>query len=213
MRLRLPAITHKALPAAPGPLLKALRALDHDPPSEGFLEVVGAGSSFYLFLHEGRPYCAGAYDDGRFVPRALSELASALHDVEEVTLCETDLALFLCTAVMFRKAPSAHVPLSLVDTDALLRNIRALGKDAVVVVGRGDARSLVFCRGGEPVALYPARGETFPTSGTIAERIVEYLYQDPDGAPVTMDLYDDIRLPPAKGSGEPLSSYLVETVN
>lgn len=213
MRLRLPAITRVALPASPSELVRALRALDREAPSEGFVELAGPGSSFFVFLHEGRPYCAGAYEEGRFVPRALSELATALHDVEEAALSTTDLPLFLCAAVMFRKAPSAHIPLTLVDSDALLRSIRALGKDAVVVVGRGDARSLVFCRGGEPVALYPARDEPFPTSGSLAERILEYVYQAPDGPPVTMDLYDDIRLPPAKSAGEPLSRYLVETLS
>ncbi len=213
MRLRLPAVTRAALPTAPAELVRALRALDGDAPREGFIELAGGRSTFFLFLHEGRPYCAGAYEDDRFMPRALSELASALHDVEEATLVTADLPLFLCAAVMFRKAPSAHVPLTLVDSDALLRNIHALGKDAVVVIGRGDARSLVFCRGGQLVALYPARDERFPADGTLGERILEYIYQSPDGPPVTMDLYDDIRLPPAKSAGEPLSRYLVETMN
>lgn len=212
MGLRLPAITRSALPTAPGELLRALRALDDEGPRQGFVELVGPRGAFFLFLHEGRPYCAGAFEDERFVPRAMSEVASALHDVTEASLTHTDLPLFLCAAVMFRKAPSAHVPLTLVDSDALLRSIRALGKDAVVVIGRGDARSLVFCREGEPVALYPARDEPFPTSGSLAERILEYVYQDPGGPPVTMDLYDDIRLPPAKNAGEPLASYLVETL-
>lgn len=213
MGLRLPAISRSALPASPGELLRALRALDREAPRQGFVELVGERASFFLFLHEGKPYCAGAYEDERFVPRAMSELASALGDVREAALTHTDLPLFLCAAVMFRKAPSAHVPLNLVDSDALLKSIRALGKDAVVVIGRGDARSLVFCRGGEPVALYPARDEPFPSSGSLPERILEYVYQDPGGPPVTMDLYDDIRLPPAKSAGEPLSTYLVETMS
>ena len=68
MGLRLPAISRSALPASPGELLRALRALDREAPRQGFVELVGERASFFLFLHEGKPYCAGAYEDERFVP-------------------------------------------------------------------------------------------------------------------------------------------------
>lgn len=211
MRLRLPALKRTPLPSSRAELLGALRALSQNPPSEGFLQVSRRGGESLLFLHRGRPHSAGALEDGRFVSLALSDFAGTLTGVEEASLSHADLPLFLCAAVMFRKAPAAHVPLSLVDSEALLRNIRDMGKDAVLVVQRGEARSLVFCREGEPAVLYPGRGEPFPERGAIADRIIEYVYQSPDGPAVTMDLYDDIQLSPARGAGQPLAHYLERT--
>jgi pSer/pThr/pTyr-binding forkhead associated (FHA) protein len=211
MPLRLPALRKERLPPTTETLMEVLRATSEDLPSEAFIQVEREGGESFLFILKGRAHSAGALEDDRFVPLALDAFAGTLRGVTSAALHVVDLPLFLCAAVMFRKAPSAHVPLSLFDSEALLKNVQAMGKDAVLVVSRGTARNLVFCRGGAPTVLYPAFDEDFPLDGDIADRIMEYVYQGRAGPPVTLDLYDDIQLPPARGAGEPIGHYLERT--
>jgi len=211
MPLRLPAIRTEALPSTTDALADVLIKIGDDLPKESFVQVVREGGESFLFFLKGRAHSAGAVIDDRFVPLALADFAGTLRGVTRATLHVVDLPLFLCTAVMFRKAPSATVPLSLFDSEELLKNVAAMGKDAVLVVSQGEARNLVFCRGGAPTVLYPAVDEDFPSDGDIADRIMEYVYQGRAGPTVRLDLYDDIQLPPAKGAGEPIARYLVPT--
>ncbi len=206
MRLRLPAQSARPLPPEPGALLQALHEVARDPPREGYLHLAHDDKDVVVFFYAGTPFSAGVYADDRFGPLPLSELSTSLTGVKSAELATTDLALFLCGAVLFRKAPAAHIPAALVDGETVLKNIRALGKDAVVVVHRGPARSLCFCRGGKPVALYTAPGEEIAKVGPIADRIVEYVYAH--GGAVTLDLYDDIQLQAAPDGGQPLETYL-----
>lgn len=210
MRLRLPAKSTKTLPTGAAELLAALQEAALDPPREGYLHLVHDDKDVVVFFYAGKPFQAGVFAEDRFGPMPLSELPSALRNVRAAELATTDLALFLCGAVLFRKAPAAHIPAALVDGETVLKNIRALGKDAVVVIQRGAARSLCFCRGGKPVALYTAPGEDIAATGPIADRIVEYVYAH--GGAVTLDLYDDIQLQQSPDAGEPLEAFLVQAV-
>ena len=46
--------------------------------------------------------------------------------------------------------------------DTLLQFLLETGRDSVLVIRYGDARSMAFCQKGTPVRLYPAEGEEFP---------------------------------------------------
>src|SRR5439155_22521933 len=63
------------------------------------------------------------------------------------------------------------------------------------------------CRGGDPAALYPAEGETFPEGQSVADQVVAYVQEKGN---LTLDLYDEIRLPAAADAGKPFESYLAE---
>ena len=210
MHLRLPALSNTQLPSAPTALVADLdwrlaAGL------EGYVEVELPGEVAVLFLHKGRTYCAGRMDeDGRFGALSLPRFFASLDGARSVTLCETDLPLFLCTAVLFRKAPAAQIPSSLVDSAAILDQLREAGRDAVLVIRRGGAKSLVFCREGVPMALYPGPGSEFPEADTVTDRIVEYVYAGDGKTEVTLDLYDEISLPPAPEAGQPVSSYRLD---
>lgn len=161
----------------------------------------------FLFCLQGKVHSAGALAGDDFVAASITETIQELRSMDRAVFCPTDVALLLCLAVPFRKAPNAQVPANLVDPHMLLESVRKTGTDAVIVVRRGDARSVAFCRNGEPEALYAAVDEEFPEEGTLADCIVAYVFSE-SAESVTLDIYDEIRLPPSKGAGEPLASYL-----
>ncbi len=207
--MRLPYLTEQPLPAGLEPALEALEAALGEG-THGYLRAWTPAGQRFLFFLRGRVHSAGRLDGDEFAAAGVGETVRALRTMQRAVFCGTDMALLLCLAVPFRKAPAAQVPAHLVDPHMLLDSVRRTGADAVLVVRRGDARTLAFCRNGEPEALYEAHGEPFPSDGSIADRIVEYVFAD--GSPsATLDIYDEIRLPPAPDAGEPLASYLAGT--
>lgn len=205
--MRLPFLTETPLPAALEPALEALEAALGGETPHGYLRAWTPEGQRFLFFLQGKVHSAGRLDGDEFAAAAVGETVRALRTMERAVLYGTDMALLLCLAVPFRKAPAAQVPANLVDPHMLLESVRRTETDAVLVVRRRDARTLAFCRNGEPEALYEASGEALPADGSIADRIVEYVFADPS-APVTLDIYDQIRLPPAPDAGRPLASYL-----
>lgn len=194
MKVCLPHLSESELPVEREALLEALAEQWDE--ADGYALVELADIDLLLFVRQGKIWCAGAVDGDRAYSVPLN-LAMARFPGKAARFYETDLPLFLCLAVMFRKAPSAQIPAHLVDADQILASVRETGKDAVLVLQRGASRSVAFCRGGEPAALYAAPGEAFAAEGSIADRIVEYVYAGPDQAEVSLLLYDEIRLPPA----------------
>lgn len=205
--MRLPYRSETTLPAGLDDALAATEAaLTSDTP-HGYLRAWTAGGQRFLFFLQGKVHSAGKLEGDEFIGAGIRETVQNLRGMERAVLYGADLALLLSLAVPFRKAPSAQVPASLVDPHMLLESVRKTETDAVLVVRRDDARTLAFCRNGEPEALFVASGETFPATGAIADRIVEYVF-DGDAQSVTLDIYDQIRLPPASDAGQPLASYL-----
>jgi pSer/pThr/pTyr-binding forkhead associated (FHA) protein len=159
----------------------------------------------FLFVRDGKTWCAGTRDsDGSLGALSVADFLRSVRGAREVTLHRTDLPLFLCAAVLFRKPPAAHVPAALVDSEALLKSVRALGKDAVLAVQRDGVWALAFCRSGDPVALYAANAAHAPESGTVSDRLMELIYASPTD--VTIQLYDEIRVPRASDAGQALAA-------
>lgn len=203
---RFPTLSTSNLPADLGELVSVLReSLAKGTVSDGYVRASSPSGDLFLFFHQGKVHSAGALEEDRFSMKTVPELFGALATAKSVSFCQTDAAILLCTAVLFRKAPSAQIPAGLLNSEELLYAIRETGKDAVLVVRNGDARSLVFCKGGEPAALYAADGEPFPGKATVADQIVAYL-KSRQGC--HLDLYDEIKLKPAAEAGQPLESYL-----
>jgi len=205
--MRLPYRSETALPVATSEALAAIEAALASETPHGYLRTWTKDGERFLFFLQGKVHSAGKLVGDDFTAAGIRDTVKALERTERAVLYGADLALLLSLAVPFRKAPSAQVPASLVDPHMLLESVRKTETDAVLVVRRDDARTLAFCRGGEPEALFVAEGETFPSEGAIADRIVEYVF-DGDAEGVTLDIYDSIRLPPATDAGEPLASYL-----
>ncbi len=208
--MRLPFLTEIPLPPALEPALEVVEAALAGETPHGYLRAWTSAGQRFLFFLQGKVHSAGRLDGDAFVAASVGETVRSLRTMRRAVLHGTDMALLLCLAVPFRKAPAAQVPAHLVDPHMLLESVRRTETDAVLVVRRRDARTLAFCRNGEPEALYEASGEPFPLDGSIADRIVEYVFGDTTD-PVTLDLYDQIRLPPAADAGRPLVSYLDAT--
>lgn len=203
---RFPTLSTSSLPADPREMVAVLReSLANGSVSDGYVRAGTANAEHFLFLHQGKAHSAGVLEEDRFSMRAFGEFFGAAVGARSVAFCHTDPAILLCTAVLFRKAPSAQIPARLLNSEELLYAIRETGKDAVLVVRNGDARTLVFCKGGEPAALYAADGEQFPDAPTVADRIVGYLKVT---SGCQLDLYDEIKLKPSAGAGQPLESYV-----
>lgn len=206
LMLTLPHLDRTDLPCTSlDALLGGLDGLVAGEARNGYVRAACPEGDAFVFIHNGRAYCAGMLEDGRFVARTVADAVAALSRAVAAAFVRTDLPLFLCTAVLFRKAPAAQLPVDLVDSESLLRHLREAGQDAVVVVRRQDAYNLVFCREGEPVVLYPAPGERFAEGRNVSEQLLEYCYASP--ADVALDLYHDIGLKPAPDAGKPLSAY------
>lgn len=203
---RFPTLSTNALPADPRTLANVLtESAANGTVTDGYVRAEAGGTEHFLFVHQGRTHSAGSLEEDRFTSRTIPEFFASVAGATRVSFQGTDAAMLLCTAVLFRKAPAAQIPARLLNSEELLFAIRETGKDAVLVVRNRDARSLVFCKGGEPAALYAADGETFRDAATVADRIVEYLKAN---AGCHLDLYDEIRIKPSQGAGQPFESYL-----
>ncbi len=208
--MRLPQPEEIELPTAVEETLATVeQALKTSP--HGYVRAWTAKGQRFLFCLQGKVHSAGALAGDDFVAASIAETVQELRSLKRAIFCPTDVGLLLCLAVPFRKAPNAQVPANLVDPHMLLESVRKTGADSVLVVRRGDARSVAFCRNGEPEALYAAVDEPFAEDGSLADRIVEYVFAESPES-VTLDIYDEIRLPPSKGAGEPLASYLAAEV-
>lgn len=199
--MRLPALAREDLPRAPPALLAALARVGTEP---AYVHARAGPAELFLFVRDGRAWCAGANEGGSLGALSVSAFVARVDTFDEAALCRCDLPLFLCTAVLFRKPPAAHIPAALVDGESLLKSVRALGKDAVLAVQRKDAWALAFCRSGEPAALYAAPELGVGTSGTPQDRLMELVYTAP--GEVVIDVYDEIRLPPASDAGQTLAA-------
>lgn len=205
--MRLPYCSETTLPLDVDEALAATEAALAGDIPHGYLRAWTGGGQRFLFFLKGKVHSAGKLEGDEFIAAGIRDTVQSLRTMERAVLYGADLALLLSLAVPFRKAPSAQVPASLVDPHMLLESVRKTETDGVLVVRRHDARTLAFCRNGEPEALFVAAGESFPTEGAIADRIVEYVFSG-NAEAVTLDIYDQIRLPPATDAGEPLASYL-----
>ncbi|MEM9068447.1 MAG: FHA domain-containing protein [Myxococcota bacterium] len=205
--MRLPFQREQPLPPDRAEAFAAVAKLLAGDTPHGYLRAWTASGQRFLFFLQGKLHSAGTLQGDEFVAATIRDSVAALANMHQAKFYATDVALLLCLAVPFRKAPAAQVPASLVDPHMLLESIRKTETDAVLVVRRSDARNVAFCRNGEPQALYTAGGEVFPGDGPIADRIVEYVFSDAPGE-VSLDIYDQIRLPPAADAGRPLASYL-----
>ncbi len=203
MTLRLPALSRSLIDADPAGEISAFLK---SKAAAGYVLAETANGSNALLVVNGKIFCAGTFQDDRFGMLPLPSFFASLEGAREIQLCETDLPLFLCTAVLFRKAPAAQIPLQIMDSATLLAHVQQMGKDAVLVVRRGEARNLVFCREGQPTAFYAAPKETIPEGDNVADRVIEYIYADSTAA-ITLDLYDEVRLPPAPDAGKPVEAY------
>ncbi|MBO6938353.1 MAG: FHA domain-containing protein [Deltaproteobacteria bacterium] len=205
--MRLPFRSETSLPVGLDDALAATEAALAGDTPHGYLRAWTKSGQRFLFFLQGKVHSAGKLEGDEFIAAGIRETVQSLRQMDRAVLHGADLALLLSLAVPFRKAPAAQVPASLVDPHMLLESIRKTETDGVLVVRRNDARTLAFCRNGEPEALFVAAGETFPEEGAIADRIVEYVFSGSAQA-VTLDIYDQIRLPPAADAGQPLASYL-----
>jgi FHA domain-containing protein len=211
MGIRLPSLANGPLPLEPTAFFERIGELVASGTlAQGYVRCDFGASDGFVFLLQGKTHCAGELCEDRFAAHPIAELFERLPHARSASYFATDLPLFLCTSVMFRKAPAAQVPLSLVDAETLLRSVRETEKDAVLVLRRGDDRNLVFCRNGELAALY-AVDESFPEEGAIADRIIEYVLGDPSAAETTLDIYDEIRLSPTADAGKSPEEYRTRT--
>lgn len=203
-----PPSSARALPADAKELSAILSRTPPDVLRDGWVRLHGFDAEHFLFLVQGKAHGAGRLEAGdRFGPIPFAGFFEACRNSKGAELCASDLPLLLCMEVLFRKAPAAQIPSNLLNGTDLLSAVQQTGKDAVLVIRREDARSLVFCRSGEPIALYPAEGEEFPEVGNVSDRVIEYVLAHRS---LTLDLYDEIRIPAAPGAGKPFESYVQE---
>lgn len=203
MSIRLPAIERVPLGTDVHAAADALSSMGSRF-TEGYLRADSTLGSAFLFVHQGSTHSAGAIEGDRFASASFGDFLFSIRSATEITLYRTDRITLFATAVLFHRAPSAQIPSHLLAGKETLSAIRQMGKDAVVVVRRDTARSLVFCHGGQPVVLYPAEGEVFP-KGSVEDGIVDYVRSHPEA---TIDLYEDIHVPSAAGGGRPPADLL-----
>lgn len=205
-RVKLPCVQRKLLAIGGTALIDYLQQLiDHQTIDHGYVLARFANAERYLFFHRGKTHCAGAIEEGRFISRSVEEFFDDIVSAVHKEYCATDLPLLLCAALPFRKAPSAEIWTAGERPEAVLRTVRDAHRDVVIAVRRDDALSFIFCREGEPVALYASGGEPFDRGDSVSERLFEYLRTY--GSEAAISLYSDMKLPPGPDAGRPLSTY------
>lgn len=201
------------LPADPRHLVAKLSELATTSSlQQGYVRIQSSDDERFLFVHKGRSFSAGTLVDDHFMPASILDFFQGALRATRAEYFATDLPLFLCTTVLFRRQPVAQIPSDIIDSETLIKHIRSTGKDAVLVIRRAEARSLVFCRSGEPAALYAAPDEEFPEGPQLAERIVKYVFKDMTYRGTSLDLYDEIRLPPGDDAGKTFAQYLEDAL-
>jgi pSer/pThr/pTyr-binding forkhead associated (FHA) protein len=198
--MELPSLTRAAIAPGRDALIDALTSPAFE---QGYVHGCVGGADYFLFVRDGRAWGAGRIEEDSPEQISVAEFLARSLAFESAALCRTDLPLFLCSAVLFRKAPAAHVPAALIDAHTVVSSVASLGKDAVLAVHTRAACALAFCRGGEPVSLYAAHSLRVPADGTVTDRVLELVYAMKEQS--TISLYDEIRLPPAADAGQAIA--------
>lgn len=202
--MRLPSASTQPVPTDPAELAAelqkmAVRKID------GFVRADAEDGDLFLFLRGGEAYAAGAIENDDFAQRTITHFFQRLSTATSAELTPCEAARLLCIVVPFRKAPSAQLVPTAMTADQLRLHIATHARNAVLLIRRDDALSFVLCREGEATTLFAAEGEVFPAGTSIPYRIVEYAQENPLAL---LDVYDDMHLTPAPGSGLPFISYL-----
>lgn len=203
--MRLPALTKTPLPPELERWTQALEARLDDS-TEGYVRLQTPGAETFLFFHQGKAHSAGLAIGAHLFRSSVPAFFETARSATAAELCTTDLPLFLCTAVLFQKAPSARLPADLMSIDGALVDLAAAREDAVLVVNHGDARTLAFCHQGAPAVLYGPEGEPLRDAGAPAARIVAYVGDATK--PSSVDIYQDLQVEACASGGHALSSYV-----
>lgn len=174
------------------------------PPFTGYFKIISDRFSLYfLFFFNGAPFSAGSFRDGRPISCSIQEfgeyLASSAHEVQSVTLCETDQILLQCMIHFLQEEPEVKAPTALIDLESVTRQIGEAGADAMIALCRDNAINFFFFKDGNGAQAYYSDLEfKRPKGMTIDEEMLLYAFQP--GNKVQAFIFRDIVTAMANGT-------------
>ena len=152
------------------------------PPFTGYLQFVcDERSHLFLFFFKGAPYAASIYGDNKPVYTIQDlgrELVRSADKSLSVSLCETDPILLKNMLLFLQKEPAIKAPTSLIDFEHIVRQIREVGKNAMIALCRDNKINFCFFKDGKGALMHYA-DQAFERPGgmTIDEEMLLYAFK------------------------------------
>lgn len=200
MRLLFPYLSKEALPAEPKKLFERIQRIGSP---HGFVCAELPSFDVLLLTYDRMSTGCVAVYGNRFQQIPVPEFFAALVRAERVNFFETDARLLRCLAVLFQKEATERIPIETMKRSSFQERLAHGGTDKVVLVQRDDLRSLIYCKNGEPYALYPAPGEVFLDAPTVADRLERFVFKDHAGSTLHVDVYEDLNVDLSEKDIEP----------
>ncbi|GEM_PF-427396 len=162
----------------------------------GYLAISSAERLFLLFLFQGRPYAAGLAVGEKPTSLTITNFCAQVAAVREgsgsIALYATDPVLLKCLLIFIQDEPAAKGPVSLINLEGMVRQIRAQASDALIMLEReGLCHFFFFLDGSKTAAYWAAPPDGDQTGLSVDEQMLLYAFQT-SATPVNATVYQTL---------------------
>lgn len=165
-------------------------------PCTGYLALSSNDRVYLLFIFQGKPYAAGLATGGRPTSLTITNLCAHIAGLRDGTatlsLHETDPVLLKSLLVFVQDEPTAKGPVTLINLEGMVRQIKEQASDALVILERNNAYNFFFFLGGTKTAAYWADSPLSGMAGlSVDEQMLLYAFEDKQ-VPVNASIYQTL---------------------
>jgi len=177
--------------------------------NEGYFVLDTSERTHYLFISDGHPYAAGAYDSRGFRSVQIRDFFSAYLQTRPHTLSfyRTDEILTKSIIVLFQHSPTMQVTTDLVDVEEILEKIRQKGTDTLLTIIDQNQSSIVLCQQGIPSKTYLIEPGEATGENSATDQMLVYIYSKSGSRNITIDVYQEIIISKAADAAFPPEAY------
>lgn len=162
----------------------------------GYLAINGGERLFLLFLFQGRPYAAGLAVGEKPTSLTITNFCAQVASVREgsgsIALYETDPVLLKCLLIFIQDEPAAKGPVTLINLEGMVRQIREQASDALIILEREGLCNFFFFLDGSKTAAYWTEQPSGDQSGlSVDEQMLLYAFQT-SASPVNATVYQTL---------------------
>jgi len=162
----------------------------------GYLSITVSDKLFLLFIFQGRPYSAGLAVGEKPSPLTITNFCAQAATIGEgsgtISLHATDPVLLKCLLIFIQDEPAAKGPVSLINLEGMVHQIKASAADALVILGKNDRCNFFFFLDGIKTAAYWSdEPQTNQGDLSVDEQMLLYAYQE-TATPVTATIYQTL---------------------
>ncbi|MFC1609472.1 FHA domain-containing protein [Myxococcota bacterium] len=159
----------------------------------GQLYVERPASCDLVLFYKGAVHSAVRVEGDLVRPLTLVEFFNEIRvaPAGRMRLCAAEAGIVLLAAVVFQNTPATKARANVADPEQVLTDIKSRNATAAILVARGAERNFVYCRAGEPVAVFFADRAQVPQESSVREQILAYGYASP--TETTVEVYLDLQ--------------------